>query len=67
MPPQQSDRPLDIFNQIFRFSAHGSFDWIAFDRRDLATAWLGCNRAFRLAAIWREASGVNGQATSGQH
>jgi hypothetical protein len=53
MPPQQSDRPLDVLDQLFRLGAHDFL--IPFDKRDLATARRQRNRAFDFAKERRDA------------
>jgi hypothetical protein len=46
MPPQQSDRPLDVLDQLFCLGAHDLL--IPFDSRDLATAQRQHNPAVEL-------------------
>jgi hypothetical protein len=41
MPPQQSNRPLDVFDQLFGFGAH---DEMFLGRPDLAAAQQRRNR-----------------------
>jgi hypothetical protein len=55
MPPQQSNRPLDVFDQFFGFCAHESSN-LSCCRADVATAAPPRNRAFRPPAACRLAA-----------
>src|SRR6188472_2337310 len=63
MPPQQSDRPLDVLDQLFRLGAHDSL--IPFDSRDLATAQRQRNPAFELDKERQDCRSVQSGAVPG--